>query len=394
MSELEVASFGNGSKLTLSRSLGRPTPVLLTVRELNHGGVERDATKIALHIDRSRFEPHVATYRAEGIRYDELRAGGIPVLSLPVTSLKSRSAISSAANFCRYLKRHNIKVVHAFDSTAVFAAPLARVSRVPAIFSSQLGYRTIYDQRTHRQLRWIDRIVDAIVVNCEAMREHLVSDEGVARQRIELCYNGVNTHEFFPLETPKPPPVADASLVVGAICVLRPEKALSVLQEAFARIRHMNHKMKLLIVGSGPELQKLQSNSVRLDLTDASVFLPTTPDVVKFLRAIDIFVLCSYSEAFSNALLEAMACGCCVAGSQVGGTPELIGNNERGLLFRVGDPGDLADKLTQLISDPVLRKQLSSRAAEFAKTKLTVEIAAHRTAEIYDQMLRRKGQVT
>ena len=85
-----------------------------------------------------------------------------------------------------------------------------------------------------------------------------------------------------------------------------------------------------------------------------------------------------------------MACGCCAVGSQVGGTPELIGNDERGLLFRPGDAGDLAEKLTTLIGNERLRREFGTRAADFAKTRLSIEIAAERMAEIYEMMLRRK----
>ena len=89
-----------------------------------------------------------------------------------------------------------------------------------------------------------------------------------------------------------------------------------------------------MIVGSGVELESLQENAGRLGIGDAIDFVPATRDVPDWLRKIDIFVLPSYSEAFSNSLLEAMACGCAVVGSRVGGTPELTGSNEeRGLLF-------------------------------------------------------------
>ena len=172
--------------------------------------------------------------------------------------------------------------------------------------------------------------------------------------------------------------------------MLRPEKALDLLQESFARIRHLQPGMKLLIVGSGPELPRLQINGQRLGIQNDCVFEPATPCVPQYLRALDIFVLCSRSEAFSNTLLEAMACGCCAVGSQVGGTPELIGNDERGLLFRPGDAGDLAEKLTTLIGNERLRREFGTRAADFAKTRLSIEIAAGRMAEIYEMMLRRK----
>ena len=149
--------------------------------------------------------------------------------------------------------------------------------------------------------------------------------------------------------------------------------------------------MKLLLVGSGPELPRLQLNCRRLGIQDDCVILPATSRVPQFLRAFDIFVLCSRSEAFSNSLLEAMACGCCAVGSRVGGTPELIGNDERGLLFRTGDAGDLAEKLATLIGNEQLRSQLGTRAADFARTTLNIEIAARRMEDIYESLLQRKA---
>jgi glycosyltransferase involved in cell wall biosynthesis len=371
-----------------------PVPVLLMVRELDQGGIERDVAKVAMHIDRSRFEPHVASYNAHGLRFDELRRAGVPMLHVPLQSLISPAAISAAARVSRYIRRHGIRLVHAYDSSAAFVVPLARCLRVPVVLSSMLGHRTLLDARTHRLFRMTDRLVDAVVVNCEAMRRHLIEDEKVPPERIELCYNGVDTREFYPQEQCRPKEVANASLVIGSVCALRPEKALDVLQKAFAHIRHLAPGLKLLIVGSGAELPRLQANSARLDIADATVFVPATPEVARFLRAMDIFVLCSRSEAFSNALLEAMACGCCAVGSRVGGTPELLGpdspgDEERGLLCRPGDAADLAEKLRLLILNPELRDRLRARAVRFASTTLTVEKNVQRTAEIFETMLRR-----
>ena len=365
-------------------------PILLTVRELHHGGIERDVTKIALNLDRSRFEPHVASYQAKGMRFEELSRAGVPFLHVPLSSLKSPSALSAAMKVRRYIRNHGIRLIHAYDTTAVFIAPIARALRVPGVLSSTLGYRSLLDQRTRRQVRWTDKIVDTVVVNCEAMRRHMIDDEHVLSERIELCYNGVDTAQFYPEAARKPAPVEDASFIIGTICVLRPEKALDLLLEAFARVRHLKPGMKLLIVGSGPELPSLEANSRRLGLQGDCEIVPATQLVPQFLHAIDIFVSCSKSEAFSNTILEAMACGCGVVGSRVGGTPELIGNDERGLLFQPGDAGDLAAKLTTLVENESLRCAFGARAAEFAKTTLNIEIAARRMAEIYELVLHRK----
>lgn len=370
----------------------RPVAVLIMARELDQGGVERDVAKIAMHLDRSRFTPHVATYYAKGLRYEELRAAGIPILDLPLRSLLSMEAVRSAMKLRRYIKEHGIRIVHSYDASGVFALPVARTAGVPVVIGSQLSYRTILDSRTQRLLRLSDHVADVVLVNCEAIRRYMIEDEGVSPDRVEICYNGVVTAEFHSANgRVRPEPLAGASLVIGTVCVLRPEKALLLLQEAFARVRHLEAGMKLLIVGSGPELPKLQENAARLGIGGATVFISATRDVAAWLRSMDIFVLPSYSEAFSNSLLEAMACGCSVIGSRVGGTPELIGSNEeRGFLFESGNTADLAAKLGRLIEDQALRCELASRAARFVRENLTIEIAAQRTAAIYDELLKRK----
>ena len=364
----------------------RPVPVLIMVRELDQGGVERDVAKIAMHLDRSRFEPHVATFYAKGMRYEELRSAGVPILELPLRSLASLASVRLANEMRRYIKQHRIQIVHAYDPSGVFGLVVARLARVPVAIGSQLSYRDILDKRTQMLLRMTDRLADAILVNCDAIRRYMIEDEHIPEEQVEICYNGVDTTHFFP---PKCRPTA-ATLVIGTVCALRPEKNLPLLQEAFAMVRGLQPKLRLVIVGSGSELKALQENAARMGI-DENVFVPATRDVAAWLRTMDIFVLPSYSEAFSNSLLEAMACGCAVVGSRVGGTPELTGSNEeRGLLFESGDAKDLATQLTRLISNEELRRDLGSRAAQFAKESLSIQIAAERTAAIYERWLLRK----
>jgi glycosyltransferase involved in cell wall biosynthesis len=104
-----------------------------------------------------------------------------------------------------------------------------------------------------------------------------------------------------------------------------------------------------------------------------------------------VFVLPSNSEAFSNALLEAMGCGCCPVGSRVGGTPELIRHGEWGLLFEPGNVHELADGLCKLVFDPVLRRQMAEKASVFARESLSIDVAASRLAAIYKNLLQQNG---
>jgi glycosyltransferase involved in cell wall biosynthesis len=367
-----------------------PVPVLLMVRELGSGGIERDVTKLAIGLDRLRFTPYVASFNSHGLRYDDLRNAGVSVYTFPVTSLKSPKIFSAILQFRDLISNKKIRILHAFDASGIFGIPLAKLLGVPAVLSSTLGHRGLLDPRTRLQFKITDRLADAIVVNCIAMRKHLMEDFSVASGRIELCYNGVDTAEFYPSADPKPIRDPDHLIVIGSVCVLRPEKALEVLQEAFAQIQHVAPNARLLIVGDGPELQKLQTNSVRLGIQNVSVFRPAASRVAPLMRSIDIFVSCSYSEAFSNSILEAMACGCCVVASRVGGTPELIEDKQRGLLFPAGSVAELAEKLRLLIDDPQLRHLFGRNAAKFAASNLNMDRTVQCTSDIYDKLISRE----
>ena len=370
-----------------------PVPVLLLVRELGIGGGERDLTKIATHLERERFEPHVACFRREGLRTAELEQAGVPILHLPVRSFRSPSAVREGRRLAAYIRRHGIRLVHAFDApTNVFAIPLARALGVPAI-SSQLGSRELTGGFMRQLLRVTDRLADAVLVNCQALERHLVTDEKVPAGRIRLCYNGVDPAEFHPAAGDRPEPLRGASLVIGTVCALRPEKRVDLLLEAFARVRARAANPRLAVVGSGPLLGELQARSAALGLEECCVFEPALPRVAGWMRAMDIFVLPSSSEAFSNALLEAMACGCCPVGSQVGGTPELIQPGETGLLFPSGDAGALAARLEMLIRREELRRKLAAAAARSARERFSIDIAAARMSAIYEGLLQPRRMV-
>ena len=367
--------------------MGKPWPVLLMVRELGMGGAERDLAKIALGLDRSVFAPHVGAFIPDGVRTPELRDSGVPILHLPVRSFGSLSAVIGARQMGAYTRRHGIQLVHSYDvPTTVFGVPVARAYGTPVVISSQLSYRDLVKRPLviRPMLRLTDKLVDRVVVNCVAMRDHLVQDEKASPDKPYLCYNGVDVGVFFPGTADRPPELNGASLVVGAVCALRPEKRLDLILDAFAAVRHLRPGMKLAIVGGGEVLPALLAQARGLGIQEDCVFHPPTSDVAPWLRAIDVFILSSASEAFSNALLEAMACGCCPIGSRVGGTPELIGEaEERGALFTPGDAAELARKLADIITHEPKRRAYREAAACFARETLTVEIAVKRMSELY-----------
>jgi glycosyltransferase involved in cell wall biosynthesis len=360
---------------------GFPIPVLLMARELDIGGSERQMTETAKALDRSIFEPHVGCFRPAGIRGDELRAAGVPVVQFPVMSYLSPRVLIGAARIARYVRDHRIRIVHTWDAPiTLYAIPIARTMTKAVALSSQRAHRDLLPGMARRLARISDHFADAVVVNCESLRGHLIHDERVRPAKIHVCYNGIDLGRFHRASTAPHP------TTIGTLCALRPEKDLTTLIGAFARVRKLHPELKLAIVGSGPQLAALQQYAREAGAADAVHFEPTTARVPQWLSSIDIFVLPSLSEAFSNSLMEAMACGCCAVASNVGGNPELVKPGETGLLFKPRDPDDLASALRTLIENPELRRGLAARGEAFL-ANFSIASAARRMGEIYTSLL-------
>jgi glycosyltransferase involved in cell wall biosynthesis len=357
---------------------------MLMTYSLGIGGSERQMAEVAKAIDRDRFEPHVGCLHSDGLRGEELRAAGVPILRLPITSFGSYRALLGAWQLRRYIRERKIELVHCFDVPMnIFAAPVAWLMRTPVVLTSQRADRLLTPGLYHRLLRVTDRLADGIVVNCQFMKRHLMNDERVPERLIEVCYNGVDTQVFQPGPANTHPRLAEASVVIGVVCALRPEKGLGTLVAAFARVAKDQPGARLLIVGSGPELSRLLAQAKELGVFDLCAFIPATDEVAGWLRTIDIFVLPSLSEALSNSLMEAMACGCCVVASNVGGNPELTGASERGLLFEAGNVEDLTAVLKPLIQDRERRQQLAAAAGKFIRSGFSTGTSVTRMQEIY-----------
>jgi L-malate glycosyltransferase len=361
-----------------------PWPVLLLARELDLGGSERQMTEIAKTLDRSRFVPHVGCFRPQGIRNAELAARGVPIIHFPVDSFTSFGAISQAWRLANYIRQQGIQLVHTFDyPTTLFAVPVARRLTRAVVVSSQRSHRSLIPRKYLRWIRMTDRISDATVVNCEFVGQHLRNDEGVPSAQIRLCYNGVDLDAFEPRNTERDS-TPQSPLTMGVVCALRPEKDLGTLIEAFARVKRPG--WRLLIVGSGSMLDNLRLRVDASGLADDCSFVPATGNVAQWLRAIDIFVLPSRSEALSNSLLEAMACGCCPVASRVGGTPELIRHGQNGMLFEPGDVDGLSTVLEALAELPLLREQLAQGARSTAQ-QFSMRASARCMEEIYTELM-------
>ncbi|HUI79462.1 MAG TPA: glycosyltransferase family 4 protein [Bryobacteraceae bacterium] len=362
--------------------MAKTCPVLLMTRSLGLGGTERQLTEIAKALAGSEFEPHVGCFDADGFRARELEASGVPIVKFPVRSFLRPGLLAGAIALGRYVKEHAIQIVHTFDVPLnLFGVPAARLYRAPHVISSQRAFRALTPGLRRRMLRFTDQLVDAIVVNSEAVGRDLIETDHVPPRLIHLCYNGIDSSLFHADGRSFKGPA-----VIGVISALRPEKSIETLIEAFGQLGPRTD-VHLRIIGSGSALAALQALAAPLNLGDRCRFEPATVSVADALREIDIFVLPSASESFSNSLMEAMACGCCAVASRVGGNSELIADRETGLLFSAGATGELAACLDLLLRDGELRRRLAVAGNRRIHDRFTIARSAGVMEEIYRNVL-------
>jgi len=136
--------------------------------------------------------------------------------------------------------------------------------------------------------------------------------------------------------------------------------------------------------GYGEELRALAE---RLGLADRVTFLGHCDNVPELLQQLQVLVCCSHVEPFGRCLIEAMACGTPVVATNVGGIPEVVVDGITGFLVPPARPEEVALKVTQLLHNEPLRRQMGEAGRERAERHFSVQHHAQQTLALYDSLL-------
>jgi glycosyltransferase involved in cell wall biosynthesis len=212
----------------------------------------------------------------------------------------------------------------------------------------------------------------------------------VPRSKVDVVLNGIDVCRYATTcsaaEVRAEFGIPPGALVVGTVGRLVEVKRQDLLIRAFAQLfAHGRHPHTwLLVVGDGPERQRLESLARRLNVREQVVFAGYQSQPERMLRAMDVFVLTSRHEGLPLALLEAWAAGLAVVSSSVGAIPQTVLHGISGLLFPSGDVGALAETLSRLLDAPWLISQLGRRG----KARVEHRYSLARMADEYEQHYR------
>ena len=177
--------------------------------------------------------------------------------------------------------------------------------------------------------------------------------------------------------------------VVGVIGRLEPVKGHEYLIEAARMVAEELPKVKFLIVGDGSLRNDLESQCEELCVLDKFIFTGWKEDVSSILSTLDILVLPSINEAVGRILIEAGACGVPVVATNVGGIPEIVRDNETGVLVAPRSPEDLARAIIDLLNSEDKRQQMSIAAEQWIDDRFSAHRMVEEVSHSYDVLTAR-----
>jgi glycosyltransferase involved in cell wall biosynthesis len=271
---------------------------------------------------------------------------------------------------------------------------LSRLSQQYPWVAFHHGYTTTdRKMRAYNLLnRWSLPSADGVVTVCEAFARDL-SVAGVPRKRIHVQHNSIRP-EVISLDEAKllrkQLGIDDDQGLVLTVGRLSKEKAHFDLIVALDHLRKTkaDTSAKLVIVGEGPERQRLAASAASFGLSDQVMFIGEVGNVQPYYGAADVFVLPSHSEGSPYVLLEAMAARVPIVATAVGGVPEMVADEESALLVPARDARAMASAIARVLAEPELARILSANAYNLATTSYAPETQVRSLIKLYLSLLR------
>ncbi len=293
-------------------------------------------------------------------------------------------------HFIRRLSRHlagmHPDVVHTYNWSGTDGIIAARLAGINTIIHSEHGWDMDDPHGSSRKRIYIRRFLSRFTIGITCVSKQMegwLTSAVKVRCPVHHIYNGVDTEQFRPdgrSSIRQELAIPAQAFVCGIVSRLDPIKDHPLLLRVFSRFLQRCPDAYLLIVGDGPERDRLRK------IAGPHVcFLGNRHDISYILRGLDLFVLTSLNEGISCAITEAMASGLPVVASAVGGNTELVEPGRTGLLFPAGDGGELLECLLRCHADRAMLR----RFGRAGRRKMVAEFSNEQMIRAYQSLYQR-----
>jgi glycosyltransferase involved in cell wall biosynthesis len=299
-----------------------------------------------------------------------------------------------AWRLARFLRREQVDVLHAHQYTPFFYAVMARLMcRRPAILFTEHGRH--FPDYPRRKRIIFNRLMlqrrDRVVGVGKAVADALVTNEGIRAERVAVIYNGMDTSLFRPGLHDRDTLRRELGVGSGDFVIMQVAR-LDYLKDHATAVRTIQRLVadfpasRLLLIGEGPEHDKIAALVEQHRLADHVRFLGLRGDVARLLHAADVFLLTSISEGIPLTLIEAMATGMPVVSTNVGGVPEVVEDGVTGYLAPAADDAALAEHLRRLAQDTLSRGHMGECGQKRAVALFSEREMHARYLDLYREM--------
>ncbi len=337
-----------------------------------------------------------------------LRQAGVSVFDVPalVREIHPVSDVRATFALWRLLRRERPALVHTHTSKAGAVGRLAaKLAGVPVVIHTPHGhvFYGYYGAIVSAIIRLLERllatITDRIVTLTDRGAEEHVQYKIAGPEKFVTIHSGIDIAHYQsvrvdPAVKRKELGIPPEGPIVGTVGRLVPIKGLEWLLKAAPRVLAEFPQAYFVIIGDGPMLGELRELTSKLGIGPRVVFLGAREDAPECLAALDLFVLPSLNEGMGRVLIEAMAVGCPVVATRVGGIPDVVTDRTTGLLVPPRDDRALAEAILTLLQDRSRRVAYGEAARRRVDGRFDVETMVRNIERLYDAVWQEKHPAT
>lgn len=291
-----------------------------------------------------------------------------------------------------YFRSHSADLLHAnlpapYMSQNGLVAPVARSAGIPRVVTTEHLPRIARNPKRAWLKRFSTYFVDRVITVSRANARHLEWQHDVGPERIRVVYNGVPEPDL--CDRSRARKELDIPEGVRFLCLigeLSARKGQRLLLDALARL-HRRDDWCLWFVGEGPDRYILEQRVDELGMGSRVVLAGFRDDVSKILRAADLLVLPSELEGMPYVILEAMAMGLPVIATNVDGVPEIVVDDDTGLLIEPGDVEALSAAVQTVLDRPEMARRWGEAGRKRYLEGFRLELSVARTVDVYREIL-------
>jgi glycosyltransferase involved in cell wall biosynthesis len=372
---------------------------------LNNAGTENHLLQLIKNLDKSRFKCYVFALKNKQIFMQKFIAAGAEIFPFSLKRIYDYHAVRIGIKLIIFLKKEKIDIVQTFHiGSDIYGTLVSKIAGVSAIISSRrdLGFCENKSYYTFLR-RLLNLMVSKTICVSHSVRNTIINREKIKIKKIVTIYNGVDLN-IFKNSVNKELKAKEIGLnpnvpIIGTIANIRPIKGLEYLIHAAQRVLSEFPDAQFIVAGGCvPGSEKyynyLKSLIIDNNLKHNFFFLGERKDAKEIISILDIFVLPSLSEGFSNTVIEAMAMGKPVVATNVGGNPEAVLPNINGILVHSRDAEAISKAVIKLITTKNLVKRMGNNGRKRVEEFFKLDSMIKEMEKLYSALIYRKDNVT